>query len=73
MISEPLVRRSCTPPTWVGFLQLRAWVVSASATATEAAHAAGFADSAHFTRTARTMNGFTPTKMPFGRWLTNCR
>jgi AraC-like DNA-binding protein len=42
------------------------------ASATDAAHAAGFADSAHFTRTARTMNGFTPTKMPFGRWLTNC-
>jgi AraC-like DNA-binding protein len=43
------------------------------ATATAAAHAAGFADSAHFTRTAKSMNGFTPTKMPFGRWLTNCR
>jgi AraC family transcriptional regulator len=43
------------------------------ATATTAAHAAGFADSAHFTRTAKSMNGFTPTKMPFGRWLTNCR
>jgi AraC-like DNA-binding protein len=41
--------------------------------ATVAAHAAGFADSAHFTRTAKSMNGFTPTKMPFGRWLTNCR
>ena len=32
-----------------------------------------FADSAHLTRTAVRMNGFTPTKMPFGMWLTNCR
>jgi hypothetical protein len=35
--------------------------------------AAGFADSAHLTRTAVRMNGFTPTKMPFRMWLTNCR
>jgi AraC family transcriptional regulator len=41
--------------------------------ATEAAHATGFADSAHFTRTAVRMNGFTPTKMPFRNWLSNCR
>ncbi|MCR6033344.1 helix-turn-helix domain-containing protein [Nocardioides sp. zg-579] len=46
--------------------------LSAGASATDAAHAAGFADSAHFTRTARTVNGFTPTKMPFREWLTSC-
>ena len=46
--------------------------LSAGATATEAAHAAGFSDSAHFTRTAHTVNGFTPTKMPFREWLTCC-
>jgi AraC-like DNA-binding protein len=41
--------------------------------ATEAAHAAGFADSAHLTRTGLRMNGYTPTEMPFKLWLTNCR
>jgi AraC-like DNA-binding protein len=40
---------------------------------TEAAHAAGFADSAHLTRTAVRMNGYAPTKMPYKLWLSNCR
>jgi hypothetical protein len=43
------------------------------ASVTHAAHAAGVADSAHLTRTAVQMNRFTPTKMPFRMWLTNCR
>jgi AraC family transcriptional regulator len=41
--------------------------------ATEAAHVAGFADSAHLSRTAFRMNGFSPTTMPFRMWLSNCR
>lgn len=40
---------------------------------TEAAYAAGFADGAHLTRTAVRMNGYTPTEMQYGRWLSNCR
>lgn len=44
------------------------------ATATEAAHAAGFADSAHLSRTTRRMNGVTPSDMqPLSAWLSNCR
>ena len=43
------------------------------ASVTRAARAAGFADSAHLTRTAVRMNGFTPTKMPVDMWLTYCR
>jgi methylphosphotriester-DNA--protein-cysteine methyltransferase len=40
---------------------------------TDAAYAAGFADSAHLTRTAVRMNGGAPTEMRFSRWLSNCR
>ena len=39
----------------------------------DAAHAAGFADSAHLTRTANRMNGYSPTKMRYQLWLSNCR
>lgn len=42
--------------------------------ATRAAHAAGFADGAHLSRTTRRMNGVTPTDMqPISAWLSNCR
>ena len=40
---------------------------------TDVAHAAGFADSAHLTRTANRMNGYSPTKMRYQLWLSNCR
>jgi AraC-like DNA-binding protein len=48
-------------------------VLADGASVAYAAHAAGFADSAHLARTAMRMNGFTPTTMPFHMWLTNCR
>jgi AraC-like DNA-binding protein len=48
-------------------------LLSDGSSVTEAAHAAGFADSAHLTRTAIRMNGYTPTEMQYGRWLSNCR
>jgi AraC family transcriptional regulator len=40
---------------------------------TDAAYAAGFADSAHLARTAVRMNGGVPTDLRFSRWLTSCR
>ena len=40
---------------------------------TEAAYSAGFADSAHLTRTTVRMVGLTPTKIPVKGWLSNCR
>lgn len=39
---------------------------------TEAAYSAGFADSAHLTRTTARMVGLTPTKIPVKGWLSNC-
>ena len=48
-------------------------LLAGGSSVTEAAHAAGFADSAHLTRTAIRMNGYAPTKMPYKLWLSNCR
>jgi AraC-like DNA-binding protein len=63
------IRRYLLWPRYLTALSL----LADGASVTRAAHAAGFADSAHLTRTAVRMNGFTPTKMPFRMWLTNCR
>lgn len=49
-------------------------VLAEGSSVTDAAHAAGFAGAAHFTRTTHRMNGATPSEMgPLGRWLVNCR
>jgi AraC-like DNA-binding protein len=46
---------------------LRVWELLASgATLSAAAHAAGFADAAHLTRTSRRMFGFPPSALQFG-------
>jgi AraC-like DNA-binding protein len=43
---------------------LRVWeLLMGGASLTSAAHAAGFADAAHLTRTSRTMFGFPPSAM----------
>ena len=45
---------------------LRAWeLIGAGAAISTAAHAAGFADAAHFTRTSRQMFGFPPSALEF--------
>ena len=51
-------------PAWRRWTRLRHAIdqVRAGATLTQAAHAAGFADSAHLTRTCRAMFGITPTE-----------
>lgn len=44
--------------------------LSTGATLTEAAHAAGFADAAHLTRTVRRMMGDAPSVLAAGvRWV----
>jgi AraC-like DNA-binding protein len=45
---------------------LRALLAFAQGDATTAAHAAGFADLAHFSRTCRRMLGYTPTALRDG-------
>jgi len=44
-------------------LQRAIEVISNGAAATDAAHAAGFSDAAHLTRTFRRMMGITPTSV----------
>ena len=49
-------------------------LLAEGASVTEAAHAAGFADGAHLTRTTHRMNGVSPSDMrPVDLWLSNCR
>ncbi|NUU23751.1 MAG: helix-turn-helix transcriptional regulator, partial [Streptomycetaceae bacterium] len=58
-------------PAWVRWARLRAAMDAArgGANLTEAAHAAGFADSSHLTRTFRAMFGVTPSQALGGtRW-----
>jgi AraC-like DNA-binding protein len=50
-----------------GRLQRAIDVISRGLTATEAAHAAGFADAAHLTRTFRRMMGIAPTSVKIDR------
>lgn len=51
-------------PSWRRWIRLRLAFdhIRAGGTLTSAAHAAGFADSAHLTRTCRAMFGITPTE-----------
>lgn len=53
------------PSTWRRWLRLRDAVdrVAAGASVTEAAHAAGFADSSHMSRTCRTTLGLPPSAL----------
>jgi AraC-like DNA-binding protein len=58
-------------PAYVRWLRLRlaAQALARGESLTEAAHAAGFADSAHFTRTFRAMFGLTPSSVSrFATW-----
>jgi AraC-like DNA-binding protein len=51
---------------------LRAWeLIGGGAAISTAAHAAGFADAAHFTRTSRQMFGFPPSALEFAVPLTD--
>lgn len=51
---------------------LRAWeLIGSGAAMSTAAHAAGFADAAHLTRTSRQMFGFPPTALQFAAPLTD--
>jgi AraC-like DNA-binding protein len=58
-------RLGAPPRTWKPWLRLRNAIgeVLRGANFTQAAHRAGFADSAHLTRTSKTMLGVTPTHM----------